>query len=246
MATLKFYNTATGQWEAVATNILPHASTHEVGGTDVIDVTQLQNYTQQVSTPIGNLQTSVNNISSNQISDESRITTLETNANNYVPFTGMIKNVDLNGKSLFNGSSELIKPQVNGAVAFPNQPNQLAKPTTFNSLSANVETTIPFSGSNFNSSGIYAVPVTGSYLFNVQTLLNLTNSTVILNIYKNGTWIYQLDKFISTSTSTIDKIMHGTILLSLNAGDTIKFTLINTVNCDVNSGQTLCSIVKVS
>lgn len=247
MATLRVYNTVTSQWEAVATNILPHATTHEVGGTDVIDVTQLQNYSEQISTPISNLQTSVNNISTNQTNDENRITTLENNASNYVPFTGMSKSVDLNGQSLFNGSKEAIKPQANGAISFPNQPNQLVLPkSSFTSLSANIETTIPFSGTNFNISGIYTVPVTGSYLFSVQLTLNLTNSIAILNIYKNGTFLYQLDKFVSTTTSTIDYVMHGTVLLNLNAGDTIKFTGTNSVSCNTNAAHTLCSIVKVS
>jgi hypothetical protein len=243
MANLKFYNTQTSQWENVQTSAPAHATTHQLGGNDVIDVTQLQNYSSQISTPISNLQTSVTSISSKQTSDETRITTLESNS---VPYAGMAKSVDLNGQSLFNGINELIKPSSNGALSFPNQPNQLAKPTVFSSLSANVETTVPFTGSNFNTSGVYTVPVTGSYLFAVQVTLNLTNSSITLNLYKNSTFLYQLDKYMSTSTSTLDYVLHGTILLNLNAGDTIKFTAINTAACDVNAGHTLCSIVKVS
>jgi hypothetical protein len=247
MANLRFYNTSTAQWETIKTDAPAHATTHEVGGTDVIDVTQLQNYSEQISTPISNLQTSVNGISSKQTNDESRITTLENNTSNYVPFAGMNKSIDLNNQSLFNGSKEAIKPQANGAIAFPNQPNQLVLPkSSFTSLSANIETTIPFSGTNFNISGIYTAPVTGSYLFSVQLTLNLTNSIAILNIYKNGTFLYQLDKFVSTTSSTIDYVMHGTVLLNLNAGDTIKFTATNSASCNTNAAHTLCSIVKVS
>ncbi|MDP4268435.1 MAG: hypothetical protein Q8880_13510 [Bacteroidota bacterium] len=89
MANLKFYNTATSQWENIQTDVtassLPsHASNHESGGSDEIDVTLLKNYNEQISTPITNLQntasglqTTTNSLQTEQTDHENRIKTIE-------------------------------------------------------------------------------------------------------------------------------------------------------------------------
>lgn len=248
MANLKFYNVATSQWETIKTdlssNTLPnHHDTHEINGTDEIDLTKLRNYTEQVSTPISNLQADVTNHKSNT-SNPHNVTASQLGA---VTYTGMTNNVDLNGRKLVNGSNDLIKPDVSGALTFPNQPNFTAASVGLSALSANVETTVPYSGANFNSSGIYTCPVTGVYLFYGAVYLNLTNSTAWLNIYKNNVRQYQMDKYTNTATSqTVDYVLKGMLLLGLNAGDTVKFTATNTASCTVNNAHTYCSVVKVS
>ncbi|MDP4268476.1 MAG: hypothetical protein Q8880_13715 [Bacteroidota bacterium] len=89
MANLKFYNTATSQWENIQTDVtadsLPnHASNHQVGGSDVVDVTLLKNYNEQISTPITNLQNTnaslqntANSLQTTQTNHENRISTIE-------------------------------------------------------------------------------------------------------------------------------------------------------------------------
>ena len=133
-------------------------------------------------------------------------------------------------------------------IRMPAQPATSGSILNLSSLGAGVETILTYSATWVNSSGVFYAPYTGVYLFSVNLTTNIagTSSYVLLNIYKNGTFAYQLDKIVNTSTATIDAVVKGTIVLGLNANDQIYFSATNSSGGNINQANSLFNVVKVN
>jgi hypothetical protein len=234
-----------------------HHATHYVGGQDQIDVTQLNNFTDEVSIPINNAQSSADSANTaltthkNDTTNPHKVTPGQIGA---VPYSGMTDNVDMNGKSIYNGSKEIIKPDSSGAVSLPNQPMIMNSiDPSWSNMVANTEYTIPYNvnvtgmSSLINNTGIFTAPIAGMYYISASLYLNVTGGAVRLNLYKNNTFTYQFAKYTNTSNSTVEYVIRGDCLLYLNKGDTIKITSSNdSQNWNLNSYHSLLIIMKMA
>jgi hypothetical protein len=113
-------------------------------------------------------------------------------------------------------------------------------------IPASVGTLIPYHGNNFNA-GVFTVPKAGQYLFDATVYLSCPASYGIsLDIFKNDTYLYTIDKFTNTGNSVGDYVLKGNIILQLALGDTVKFYAYSGGGSSFNNFHSLCSVKKLS
>jgi hypothetical protein len=136
---------------------------------------------------------------------------------------------------------------IDGVLTITGQPNSAYLPTGMGTTAQNVETTIIYNGGAF-ANGIYTVPATGVYFFDANYMGNINNGALIMTMYVNNVSKYVVDKYSNLTTSTLDYVLHGTALVGLNAGDTVKFTLTatGTGGSGIYTNNSPCSVIKVS
>lgn len=114
----------------------------------------------------------------------------------------------------------------------------------FASLSANVETTIPYNGAEFIS-GIFTAPKTGNYMFHPALYCDVTNGNVVIWYYLNGVQKMIIGKESNGASTAQAFVVQGNIVVALTAGDTVKFTAISSGGSNVNAQHSHCDVVKV-
>ena len=105
-----------------------------------------------------------------------------------------------------------------------------AKNSFYQTLTTATQTALVFDTENFDSGSYWAtgtntrftVPTTGKYSISANALFVYSNANTLLSLYKNGSFLQQIDRVSFTSSVTNAFTIGKTVVVSLTASDYVQ------------------------